>query len=244
MDGCWLLNISAGCCSCRGHTDGALARSVMPLVRLEIQSGDEAATRCKRSAAGVGTSARAKAEQMSVHNHSAGIIVLTLISVQPSPSSPFILQNTHRHMHSHAHTHRQTCRMAASFRTVASSEQASPPPGSRRLEPSPKGKTREERPPFFCISIPLFFSQPRRVCHSATHPLQPTFLSPFLSPLHKFFPSLPFISLQPTVGRLNCSPSSCQGSATGNAFKPNESRAETEQPLCDAKAPLRPASEK
>lgn len=115
MDGCWLLDMSAGCCSCRGHTDGALAHSVMPLVRLEIQSGDEAATRRKRSAAGVRTSARARAEQMSVHNHSTGIIILTLISVQPSPSCPFILQNTHRHMHSHTHTHRQTYRMAVSF---------------------------------------------------------------------------------------------------------------------------------
>lgn len=117
MDGgnCWLLDIGAGCCSCEGHTDGALACSAMPLVKLEIQSGDEEATRCKRSAAGVRTSARARAEQMSVHDHSSGIIVLTLISVQPSPSSPFILQNTHRHMHSHAHTHRQTCRMPVSF---------------------------------------------------------------------------------------------------------------------------------
>lgn len=117
MDGgnCWLLDIGAGCCSCGPHTDGALARFVMPLVRLEIQSGDEAATRCKRSATGVRTSARARAEQTSVHNHSAGIIVLTLISVQPSPSSPFILHNIHRHMRSHAHTHRRACRMPVSF---------------------------------------------------------------------------------------------------------------------------------
>lgn len=98
---CWLLHIGAGCCSCGGHADGALARSVMPLVRLEIQSGDEAATHCKRSAAGVGTSARARAEQMSVHHHSAGIIVLTLISVQPSPSGPFRFA---KHTQTHALT--------------------------------------------------------------------------------------------------------------------------------------------
>lgn len=122
----------------------------------------------------------------------------------------------------------------------------SPRRGAGGLNQAQKEKQEKKGLPSFA-SASLSSSPSLGVCVCVTQqnpPLQPTFFSPFLSPLHKFFPSLPFISLQPTVGRLNRGPSSCQGSATGNAFKPNDSRAETEQPLCYAKAPLWPASEK
>lgn len=116
--------------------------------------------------------------------------------------------------------------MPVRFWTVASSVQASVPAGKLEL--------LELEALFFRISIPpsLSLSLHLRVSVTQQHTLSsPPFL-PFALCIISYTPPTPFLYLSPSdCQSVVLQPCQCQSSATGKALEPNDSLAETEQPL-------------